>query len=278
MRWAVYLPAVLAASAALGAEGSRQAPTYSAASIVNAASNAVGELAPYTFATIYGVNLAYSTHAMSVEDVRGGKLPTELASVRVLIDAVPAILYYVSPGQINLLIPNMLRRPETELQVTLEGKAGPTVKIALLEAAPALFQWEGNTVVATHPDWTPITAATPARPGDWVILFGTGLGETVPETVWGQVPQMAAPLKRLSEFQVLLAGTAVEAGRIAYAGVAPGFAGLYQINLRLPESLGNDPEIRIALGNQISPAGLRLPVRGPESPAASAQPAAPDAR
>jgi uncharacterized protein (TIGR03437 family) len=264
MCWAACSLAVLAASASLGADGARQAPTYSAASIVNAASNAVGELAPNTVAIIYGTNLSYETAAASGNAVR------ELAGVQVTVGYVSAVLYYVSPGQVNLVIPNMLRGSEADLVLALNAKAGPTVRIALRDAAPALFQWEGNTVVATRPDWTPITAAAPAHPGDWVILFATGLGETTPEAIWGQAPQAAAPLKRLSEFRVLLDGAPVDAGRITYAGVAPGFAGLYQINLKLPGSLGNDPEIRIALGSQISPAGLRLPVRA----AAGAQPAA----
>jgi uncharacterized protein (TIGR03437 family) len=76
---------------------------------------------------------------------------------------------------------------------------------------------------------------------------------------------MAARITRWQEFQVLLGGQPVEANRIAYVGVMPGFAGLYQINLRLPETLENDPEVRIGLAGQLSRTGLRLPVRAPES-------------
>jgi len=268
MQVVVYLLAVLAAGNSLRVEvtGNRQAPVYSAASIVNAASNVVGALAPNTFATIYGTGLSYSTRAMAPEDIRSGRLPTELGGVRVLVGGTPAVLYYVSPGQVNLLIPTWkaMNWPDSEIQVLADGKAGPAVSIKLLETAPALFQWSETTVVATRPDWTPITAAAPARPGDWVILFATGLGETVPETIWGQTPSAAAPLKRLSEFRVLLGDAVLEGHRgVFYTGAAPGLAGLYQINLKLPEQLGDDPEIRIALGDQISPAGLRLPVRNP---------------
>lgn len=268
MKVAVCLVAALAAGTALEAEdsGTRQAPAYSEASIVNAASNLPGALAPNTFATIYGTGLAYSTRAISPEDIRSGRLPTELAGVRVLVDGRLAIMYYASPGQVNLLIPSTIRRPEAELYVVVDGKAGPAVNLKLQEAAPALFQWEGNTVVATRPDWTPVTMAAPARPGDTVILFATGLGETIPEPLWGQTPPAAAPLKRRTEFSVMLAGEVVPSDRVLYAGAAPGFAGLYQINLLLPEKLADDPEIRIALGGQVSPAGLRLPVRTATSP------------
>ena len=65
----------------------------------------------------------------------------------------------------------------------------------------------------------------------------------------------------MSEFKLMLDGVAVDKSRIYYAGLAPYFAGLYQINLKLPHSLGENPEIRIEIGKQISAAGLRLPVQ-----------------
>jgi uncharacterized protein (TIGR03437 family) len=73
----------------------------------------------------------------------------------------------------------------------------------------------------------------------------------------------AITIKRLSEFRVTLAGAAVEPSRIIYAGLtpAPGIAALYQINLQLPEQLPPDPEIRIAIGERVSPAGIKLTVR-----------------
>jgi uncharacterized protein (TIGR03437 family) len=65
----------------------------------------------------------------------------------------------------------------------------------------------------------------------------------------------------LSDLQVLLDGTAVDLSLILYAGVAPNFAGLYQINLTLPDSTGANPEIRIAVGTALGIAGLHLPVQ-----------------
>ena len=47
---------------------------------------------------------------------------------------------------------------------------------------------------------------------------------------------------------------------IDYAGVAPGFAGLYQINLTLPLSTGSNPEIRLQLDGASSIPGVHLPV------------------
>ena len=263
MRPAVCLLATLAFGFRFWAEDSRRhvAPSYSAAGVVNAASNVVGDLAPNTFATIYGSDLSFFTRILSSEDLRGDRLPTSLGGVTVFIGPIPALMYYVSPKQINLLIPSILDPGEYDLRIVREGLAGPAVRIALRDVAPALFQLDQETAVATTADWSLITRESPAEPGRYVVLWATGLGPTNPDTIYGYVPPAAAWLRRLGEFQVLLDGVAVESNRVTYAGVAPGWAGLYQINVKLPEQMNPDPEIQIGLGGQVSPSGLRLPVR-----------------
>jgi uncharacterized protein (TIGR03437 family) len=72
------------------------------------------------------------------------------------------------------------------------------------------------------------------------------------------VPSSAATLERLSTFRILLSGRELPAANIFYAGVAPGFPGLYQINMRMPEDVDRDLEIRIGFGDLLSPAGVRL--------------------
>ena len=242
--------------------GRRQAPSYSAASIVNAATNLPGPLAPNTIATIYGTGLSFVTRAVAAEDIRGGVLPILLigTGVGVYIRGVPAHIYYVSPTQVNLLIPSGLAPGPAELRLTVDGSVGPAVNIQLSAAAPALFSLSERWIVACRPDGSVISQEQPARPGDMVILYATGLGPTIPNPHSGEIPAKAAVLERLSEFQVLLDGVPVGPDRIAYAGVAPGFAGLYQINLRLPDALPPNPEVRLKLGDETSPAGGAIPV------------------
>ena len=239
------------------------APSYSAASIVNSATNIPGALAPNTIATIYGENLAYTTKAISPDDIQNGLLPGVLpgTGVLVLIRNIPANIYFVSPKQINLLIPGNLLPGRAKLQLTLDGRAGPAVDITLGKAAPALFQLDASAAIATKADGALVTWDEPASPGEIVVLYATGLGQTVPDTPYGQIPRTAAPIKRLSELCILLDGVAVERSKIAYAGVTPGYAGLYQINFWLPDNVGPDPEIRVALGEDISPRQIRIPVR-----------------
>jgi len=256
---AVLLVVVLACTT-VGA--TREAPSYSASSIVNAASNEADSFAPNTFISIYGKGLARSTKALADQDVQGNVLPTVLPNtgVRVLINNIAAHIYYVSPDQINLLIPSDARPGAAKLQLVLDGVGGDPITITLQPAAPALFQWERNAI-AIHPDGTLLTPTAPGRPGEWIVLFATGLGSTAPAGEYGKIPTRAAPLRDSAKFRVLLDGAPVQAERVAYAGVAPGFAGLYQINVHLPDVLPLNPEIRIESGDFTSKPAVILPAQ-----------------
>ncbi len=239
------------------------APFYSADSIVNAADNQPGPLAPNTIASIYGTNLAYGTKAITANDIRGGALPTVFpgTGARVVIGGLQASLYYVSPTQINFLVPANFLPGIFNLNVVVDGLAGPAVAIQIAAASPALFQLDPANAVATRADASVITSDSPARPGDIVVLYATGLGQTTPPIESGKLPTQAALLARIDEFAVLLDGQPVDPHSIEYAGIAPGFAGLYQINVTLPDSTAANPELRIALAGSISPPALRLPVQ-----------------
>jgi uncharacterized protein (TIGR03437 family) len=90
-----------------------------------------------------------------------------------------------------------------------------------------------------------------------IILYATGLGYA-PPVEYAQIPKTAAQLRR-SAFTIQLDGAAVDPGAILYAGVAPGFAGLHQINLVLPASVGAEPA-GVEFADSMSPAGVTLPV------------------
>jgi len=262
----VRLPlAILFGWCLLGAEkpSPRLAPVYTTASIVNAADNQSGELAPNAIGTIYGANLAYSTAAISLNDIQGGVLPTVLGAseTRVFVNNYPADLYYVSPVQINFLVPPNLLPESAIIQVVVDGLAGPAIQVNLGLAAPGLFQLDSQNAVATRPDGAVITPASPAKPGDIVLLWATGLGVTAPPAVYGQLPTEAAPLIAGANLSISLDGVPVGPYAIYYAGVAPYFAGLYQINLILPTSTGANPEIQLTLEGATSIAGVHIPVQ-----------------
>jgi uncharacterized protein (TIGR03437 family) len=250
----------LAFSAPLRAEGSSKstAPSYSLARIVNSATNTADALAPNTIAMIYGANLSYDTAALVPSDIVATMLPCVMAGVRLYVAGVGASLYYVSPRQINFLIPG-LRPGDMDVFVAREGISGPHVIITVHDVGPGLYAWEPGMIAATDAHGNVITTHHPARPGDVVVLYGTGFGSTDPELVSGQVSMVPAQIQRLSDLRVLVAGTALNPADVFYAGVTPGSPGLYQVNLRLPKPLAPDPEIRIAIGDRSSPP-MKLPV------------------
>jgi len=246
------------------AQSSGTAPYYTAASIANSASNTAGPYAPNTFLSIYGQNLAYTVQQLLPSDIQGGMLPTDLPGtfLRVLINLIPAYIYYVSPGQVNVLVPSLLAPGPVNLQLELDGIAGPAVPLALAATAPGLFtQADGTTLLATHGDGSVVTAESPAHAGEEIVLYASGLGPVNPPVPSGQIPQSAWQLADRANFQVLINGAAIDAKWIDYAGVAPGFAGLYQINVTLPLDTPANPEVRIGASGALSPAQRYLPVQ-----------------
>ncbi len=264
MRPAILLMAIeFAAVSARGQNPVLDPPFYTAASIANAAAAVAGLYAPNTFVTIYGQNLAFVTRAISADDIGGGMLPTALpgTGLRVLIGAIAADIYYVSPTQVNLLIPTFLTPGPAILQLEVDGIAGPPIPIVLGASAPALFQLDAVNVLATHADYSLVTPAAPAHAGEEIVLYATGLGATVPASVPDRIPEAAAILADMTDFQVTLNGTPVDPGNIPYAGVVPGYAGLFQINLVVPAGVASNPEVRVGSSALLSPSGRFLPLQ-----------------
>ena len=256
------LLALLVALLFAAAFAQAEAPLYSADSIVNSADNQPGTLAPNTLATIYGQNLAYGTKALSPDDVKSGILPTVFpgTGVHVIVGNILANLIYVSPTQINFLVPANLIPGTVNLTVVVDSWAGPQIPIQLTATSPALFQLD-QLAIATRADGALVTPAAPASPGDVIVLYATGLGQTAPPILYSMIPKAAASLTQMASFSVQLDGVPVDPSAIAYAGVAPGFGGLYQINLILPASVGQNPQIVIGFPDSLSPSGVTIPVQ-----------------
>ena len=248
--------AALALAASLCGQGSN-APNYSAAGIVNGASFTPG-LSPNAIGSVFGTNLAWDTQVLRSDQMSGGVMPTTMANTEVYFDGWPAYLYYVSPTQINFLVPSALLPGTFQFWVARQGMRGPIVTVTLQSASPAIFQTPGGTVIATHLDNSQVSSDAPAAGGEIITLWAEGLGTTSPPLQDGMLPMAAQWLDPLGLFGVWINGASVDPGAILYAGVAPGFAGLYQVNVRLPEVLPPNPEIRLGLGSSMSPAGLIL--------------------
>jgi uncharacterized protein (TIGR03437 family) len=240
-------------------EAKNLAPSFSPDSIVNSANGSPASLTPNVLATLTGANLAFSTASVSLDDIGAGALPTRLGGVSVIVDGIFASLLSVSPTQVNFLIPSSVLAGETDIALVRDGTATQTTQITLLDAAPALFLVDTG-IAATHGDGSLISPDSPAQPGEEIVIYGAGFGRTSPRQIDGAIPRMPAQITLLDQLQVLLDGQAVPAENVLYAGITPGHPGLYQINLRLPPDIGASPEVRVAIGDQMSQSSLHLQV------------------
>jgi uncharacterized protein (TIGR03437 family) len=238
--------AVLFTGAARG-----QAPSYSAAGIVNASDYAPGPFAPNSALSLFGFNLSFqSPQAVTSSLMQGNFFPTQVANVSVYMDNTLVPLLYVSASQINFLVPTTEIAGAAQLRVVRQGVTGPTVTINLVDAAPQIFTYgTGYSGYAIAQDWNTgysiITPDTPAHGGDTVILYATGLGAVTPVTSSGELAPYASPITQASwaTLTVTLNGTPLAPSAILYAGLTPGSAGLYQVNVILPPNPGSDPVV-----------------------------------
>jgi len=244
----------------VGSEAAQaQPPSYTAASIVNASDYSAGPFAPNSVLSIFGSNLSWVT-AMYIPQSGQATLPVQLANVRVGVDLWPAPLLYVSPTQINFLIPSTEVSGTAVVSVVREGVTGPPVTITLVSSAPALFSTATGFAIATHLDGSLLSDAHPGRAGEFVVVYSTGLGSTSPNPPPGVIPTTAATIDLFSDLSVSLNGTPLPSVLVPYAGVTPGYAGLYQLNVKLPPQVPVDPAIQVSVGGQGS-ASLKLAVQ-----------------
>src|SRR2546425_956168 len=152
------------------------APAYSAAAIVNASNYSPGPFAPNSVLSAFGSGMARSAQGLTRDDIRDGFLPVELNFTRVLVDNIPVPLFYVSDTQVNFLVPSKQLTGDARVQVIREGIAGPMVTVPIVDAAPALFVQPNGFAIATHADNSLITPDSPARNGEVIVLYATGLG------------------------------------------------------------------------------------------------------
>ena len=237
-------------------------PAIAPNGVVSGASFQTG-IVPSSWVTIYGTNLSTVSDLWTIEN---GQFPTQLDGVSVSIGGQPAYVEFVSPGQINVLAPNIAAGP---VQVTVTNSMGTSQPVSATAAlaGPAFFLWANTYAVATYTDYTYAAkngaiagvATVPAAPGDVLILWGTGFGPTNPAATPGQEVPPSGLYPTANPVTVSIGN--IDA--IVYGSVlSPGFAGLYQIAVQVPTSAPNGDLPIIATVNGVSsPATTLLTVQ-----------------
>jgi uncharacterized protein (TIGR03437 family) len=173
-------------------------------------------------------------------------LPKTLADTQILLNGKQIPLLFVSPKQDNVILPNVLPTTGTmDLQAVRisTGQIYGAAEVALASASPGLFTLaalgSGQVIAVNVQDGTVNDASHAVARGQFIILYGTGVGP-VPNPPADGMPASGQPAIDLPN--VLIAAPAPATGgsggfiqgTATYSGLAPGFAGLWQINVQIP--------------------------------------------
>ncbi len=220
-------------------------PTIFAGGIVNAASSALGSgIAPGSYITLYGSNLSQTTNAAT-----SSTLPLSLDSVSVSFDvpsahiSVPGLLYYISPGQVNVQVPwELAGQSSVQIKVSYYEVSGVLTTVPISTYAPAVFVYGRNLAAALDEKNILISSTNAAQRGHVISLYANGLGPVTNQPASG-APAPSSPLAQTTQTpSVTIGGVAAP---VQFSGLAPGFTGLYQINVTVPSSIaaGTQPVV-----------------------------------
>jgi len=230
--------------------GSSQAnpttPSIGAGGVVSAArSTGVKPLAPGSFISIYGTHLSNAVNVAAV-------LPftSQLGSTQVVLGGRKVPLQYVSDGQLNAVVPYDVPANSTQQIIVINGTAVSVPEPVLIAPAqPAVF-------AVTKPNGSNVDTNNAASANDVLVIYCAGLGDVNPPVVAGAAAVLSMTVNPVT---VTIGGVPAP---VAFAGLAPGFAGLYQVNATVPSGVtaANDVPLQISVaGQQSTP--FPIPVR-----------------
>jgi uncharacterized protein (TIGR03437 family) len=210
-------------------------PTVQLGAVTHAASFEAIPVAPGQIVSLFGTNMGPGQGLEPGFD-GSGRLRTFAGNAIVLFGGVPAPLFFVQAGQINAQVPyEVAGRGTVDVVVIHDGVATNVLQVQVRDASPALFQFQdgSNRVIAVNSDGSLNASNRPARRGDYITLYATGGGLTTTGIETGS-PAPSSPLALLRlPARVRFGG--VEQTPF-FAGLAPGFAGLVQINVFVPNN------------------------------------------
>jgi len=227
-------------------------------------------IAQNTWIAVKGVNLAPASVGPNgllwnnAPDFASGRMPTQLGTVSVTVDGLPAYVYYVSTTQLNVLTPLDNATGPVQIVVTNGTASSPAFTATMGVAAPSFIPINGgNYVFAEHLNGSlmgppslsaPGYTFTSAQPGEQVVLYGFGFGlPTTPLTAGSAVQTGTLP----SMPAIQIGGSPAT---VVFAGIIS--PGLYQFNVNVPATAaGGDNSLRASYGGASTPAGTVLPVQ-----------------
>jgi uncharacterized protein (TIGR03437 family) len=227
-------------------------PVVARNGVVNAFSLVGGPVAPGQIVSIFGSGLGPINEVTFGIDSITGRLPVSGPGLTVTWNGVPAPLYFARADQLNVQVPyEIAGAREAALVITVNGQSSDPVPVPVAPTRPGLFPRIWNE------DGTLNSLENPARPGSVIVLFATGHGVTTPGSITGAMAvspfaEPAAPL------ELRIGGREAE---ILFRGLAPGTAGVMQVNARVPASASSSVPAVLSIGGVPSQDGVEVSVR-----------------
>jgi len=223
------------------------------AAVVDAATELQNRaLSPGSIFSIFGSNLA-----LAVSVAGSIPLPTSMNGASVIVAGVSLPLFYVSPTQINVILPYNLSVNTTQQLIVQRSQSLSTPLSILIAAAnPGIFtvsQSGSGQGVITHADSSLVSSSSPAIVGETVVIYCAGLGATLPAATAGSAASSSPLSYTMNAVSVTIGGIPAT---VPFAGLTPGFTGLYQVNVQVPNgvSASNSVAVVLTVAGQTSPA------------------------
>jgi uncharacterized protein (TIGR03437 family) len=217
------------------------APSFAPGSVVNLAGGVA--IAPGSLISIYGYNLAAGDAVAN-----GAPAPTILNGTSVRVNGVPIPLLFVSRGQINAQMPYEAPAGVVNVEIQTGSLTGRAFAI-VSETGPGVWHLPGSSQVIgiNIPEGSLNDEDHPIRPGQFITLFLTGQGRVTNPVPTGAAAPGSPFSEPLAPVVVTIAGVRA---RVAFAGLAPGFIGLLQLNVEIPEVAPGQQRFEITIGEQ----------------------------
>jgi uncharacterized protein (TIGR03437 family) len=235
------------AQVTVGFQQFTQPPVVRAGGVVNAASYAPQvPLAPGMLISVFGSKLALNDAATTLP------LPMDLGGSSLFIARMQAPLLFSSDGQVNAVIPYGIQVNASQQVSITRGSSYSVVQgVTMAAAAPGVFSTDGSgkgqgVIYVAHPDstLTLADAAHPATAGDTIVITCTGLGEVTPSLTAGAPAPSDHLTSTVNPVTVTIGGVSAQ---VQFAGLAPGFAGLYQVNAVVPKGVTPGPAVVLSM-------------------------------
>ena len=192
---------------------------------------AIDSICPGEYVALEGTNLAPSTEAVEPP------YPDSVAGVSVTINDVPAPVRSISPTLLYVLVPDNTAGSSATIVVNNNGTVSNAVQVPVAPTAPAVFSLNGTGVgpaAVLHLDYSIVTAAKPAKRGEIVSIYLTGLGAVTPMVTDGSAGGTKPLSVVTAPVNVLVGG---QPATVLFQGLAPDYPGLYVMNVVVPADL-----------------------------------------